>query len=1166
MAQLGTFAATATNVVVNNATRTVTISNEVVAIDGTLDPPTGYSDWGGWTIVCTSSGGFRSVGGATGTLGGGKQSLKIIEETGGYRFGGDNFQANTARFSGDGTNVLKYHNIVWIVQAGGRSDFDIYRGTNSNGSQGCRIEFSGVYIHQQAVANTETNFNHYSGRAAIKVHPEVGFGLRLRNETNGHAIEFSTPVHSGVEISGLAIDNVTGLTDGSGGSVNRNPTGARVAVRLESAASNSTTTLSRLNTPSITDVNGSSDKTLLLVDPVGLPTLTNDWGRHVPVEIRRSVPFTFTGAAVPAGTTMHAVAQTSGGVDATATMSGAAGSIRVRTNYAISSSTTLTAQNTYRFFMTALGLRKYSLTTTQTIANSPATITAALTADTLPSGAAISTITAPATECDTLGEILRVVKNWEVSNPTLSTAPTGSLAYVDGTSVKFDDGYSVVLNAAATELVGVASGVVTIKCANTTELAASNGLDTLEVTGSGKTITTPSVVGENISPAAVTGGLTQFSATDFAKFTTGTGYLLANTGGYTGLTANTTYYARDFGGLSLISWHASAADAIAGLNLLSISGSGTPADMVWQLPGTDPVEEADAVFLLDSTGQKSVISVTNNLGADARFTLVDTSDGATTAFNASVSNGASGNIVVNTKGLTTGYRLVGKRQGYQYFSADVNLTGGGSRAITAPVQAELLQPDGLGSYVGFLVVNGVTVADASSGTTPGLRIGIHNSTLTARFCFKAMEDFLAGAAGAKFLGLGGQQPTYVRDTIKGDQFYCGAHCKFKRQASTDVNAKVRASLFANDDQPIDAANGDIQTVEGLNIPALATRLLVEQDFDSEEAGTQSIWGKLTAIETAVDEIETGGGGGGGGATAQQVWEYTGTRSLTTAPPTAQQVWEYSGTRGLTTAPPTASATATAVWGASTRELTSSAAPTASAIADAVWSEIVDGGIAGDLTVTPSAQAGDGLRIPADDASLIANGDAFTVSNDGGYSGINTTTTYYAFVNSTNDLFFYATREAALTPGASWVAVGSGGTATDVRLVFPATRPIGTAGVALQRIRGDLAATHTTVDAINTTATAINTEVTSPDHGLQEHAQATAAIGISMNQLLGTDFVEGSISLQKALQIMLAIQAGRLSVNSNGTRFVFHRMDSSSTAVIRSDASDTGRTDPTVDPV
>ena len=1173
MAQLSTFATTASNVSTNLQTRTVTISNEVVGIDGLLDPPTGYDDWGGWRILCTSSGGFRSVAGASGTLGGGVQSLTIIEASGAHRFGGDNFQTNTARFSGDATNVLKYHNIVWIVQTGNRSDFDFYRGTNSNGSLGCKVELSGVYLHQQTDATQAAHFNHYSGQASIRIHPVVGFGLRIRNETNGPAIEFSTPIQAGAVVEGLVIDPVT--------ATNSN-TGARCAVRLDPVPTNGTMTLSNLNTPSIAAVNGSNTKNLVLIDPVGRPNRA-DWGNqyHGNFEIRRSVPFVFTGTTVPSGTTITADAQTATGQDAIRTVSGASGMVRVRTDISPNAAAggAWTAQNTYKFYMTALGLRKYSLTTTQTISNTPATITAAIVEDELPDGSSISSITAPTDKCDDLGEILRVIKDWEVANPTSDSAPSGSLAFVDGKSVKIDNGYSVVLSSSATELFTLSAGVLTIKCGTT--LSKSDGLDTIEATGSGKTISKTSVV------------------------------------------------------------------------------------------------EDDDVFLLDSAGQKSVISITNNLGAAARFTLASTTDGSTIGSNSSVSNASTENIVITTTGLTTGYILVAKRPGHQYFSVPVDLTGGGLREFTAPAAAEILQPDGNGSYVGFINVQGVTVTDSSSGSTPGLRIGIGNSTLTARYCFKALEDFISGASGAKFMALRGQQPTYVRDTIKGDQFYCGANCKFKRNASTDINAKVRASLFSNDDAPVDGVNGDIQTVEGLNIPALATRLLIEQDFDPVEAGTQSVWGRLSSIDTAVSSL---------------------------------------------TAPPSASAVATAVWGSTTRTLTSTAAPTASEIAGAVWDEIVDSSIRGpiemelaslngiamvptaagvarlseittgdplvftarstftypnlettyharvesgailfylsrddalggvdpqafegegtesavrfrltesgrigtgeyilrglrssladvpsdvwarsisgqsasdrlvsigstnasietrldglvddfwnelidpthfdDLTITPESESGTGFRIPQSDFDLVSTGDSVTFTALGGYEGIRTGTTYHLFKSVQRTIYFYSTRDAALAGGGDYIQPSGTGQVSQVRMVVPSRHPAGYASYVLRQIQTVVTSDVHGNPNLKALIDGIPDSVWGADldPGLAGTQDIRAALR-NINVLSGSNFVESGLSMQGALRLALAVLAGRM--NRSGDTVHFHRRDAAETRVLSMDVTSTGRSE------
>ena len=1276
MPQLSSFASTASNVATNAATRTITISNEVVAIDGALDPPTGSDDWGGWRIICTSSGGFRSVAGATGTLGGGTQSLTIIEESGGHRFGGDNFQNNTARFSGDQTNRLKYSNIVWIVNTGNRSDFDIYRGTNSNGSLGPSVELTGVWLQQQTASNQTAHFNHYSGNASIKIHSGVGFGLKISNFTNGPAIEFSTPIQSGAVVEGLVIDSIT---------TTNNNNGSRCAVRLGPLPTNGTMTLSNLNTPSIAAVSGTATKNLLLINPVGRPTRA-DWDNQYRgnFEIRRTVPFTFTGASVPASTTMHAVAQTGGGVNATATMSGTSGSIQVRTDYSANAASggAWTTQNTYKFAMTALGIQKYSLTTTQTIANSPATITAALTADTLPNGNAISTITAPSDECDTVGEVLRVVKDWEVLNPTLSTAPDQSIVYVNGAQVKFNDLYSVVLNAAATELVGIASNVITIKCSNSSDLATSNGLTTLAATGSSKTITTPSVTGDIYTANGAVSGLAIFTSADNTAITSGDPITVTNTGGWTGINTGTTYYLGKTGfpqsGGFLVGLYDTQAHAIAVGNtgLQSITGSGT--NIVLQTPSSTPVTAADDVFFLDSSGQKSVISVLNNMGDGVLFSLINTSNGDTVADTGTtdVADDGTGTILVATKGLTSGYRLVGKRPGYRYFSVAVDLTGGGAFSYTAPEQEEILLADGTGSYLRLIQTGeALEVTDSSTGTTPGMRLNIKNSTTTVRVLFKAIEDFLAGTDGAKFMGLGGQQVTYNQDTLNGDQIYLGANCKVKRRQTTDVNAAVRCSLFAGDGQPIDAANGDVQTIEGINVPALGTALLVNQDFDADDAGTQSIWGQLVAIKTAVDN---GGGGGGGGFTATDRTNLgsikTSVEAVPTAAANASATWGASA-RTLTTAAGLTSAQATQLSNINTNvssvkstvealpevddiwekdisvarvvvvpsasivqnlgipvpsdtaaalntgdalEITNTGGytsltrgdivyiqvqsnnqillysnsalggspmtltggdhtelrlvreartygtaevairritdevealpedvPSADDISNTIWATIVDNEVLDNLIVEPTAKAGSGFRITAGDFALLETGDHCTLANTGGYSGLALSTTYYIFKQAGNqpNIFLYADRSDAIAGNGQYVNDGNNGTATLVDMTFPETKPTGTAGVALRRIREAVA----DLDA---------------DHAA--HSNATAAIGVLMNQLLGEDFVETDVNLQKAMRILLAIMAGRSTVSSNGTTYTWHRLVDD-TAILRGRASDSGRTVPTIDP-
>lgn len=1185
MAQLSTFATTASNVSTNAQTREVVISNEVVEIDGALDPPTGFDDWGGWTITCQSSGGFRSVAGASGTLGGGVQSLKIVEAANAHRFGGDNFESNgngtTARFSGDNTNVMKYHNVVWIVLPGARSDFDIARGSHSSGSAGPIVELSGVRLIQLTTSDQTAHFNHYSGRAKIVSHPHLGFGLSIRNETNGPSIEFSTNPYNLTDVEGLVIDSLTATN---------NNTGARCAVRLDPLPEHGSINLTGLDTPSIAAVNGSSTKLLLLLDPVGRPTRT-DWGSeyHGNFQIARTVPFEFTGATVPAaGATLRGDAQTSGGIDASSLVRGRSGGLYVETDWSAdgASGGAWTKRNTYKFYMAHPDLRKWSLTTTQTISNTPAVITAAIVEDELPDGSSISSITVPTT-CADLSDVIRLVKSWEVSDPTL--APSTPLAYIDGTSVKFDTGFSVVLSSTATSAITVTTDTVTIKCGAT--LGVSNGLTTIDASGSSKTI---SIVGT----VAVDSG----------------------------------------------------------------------------------------VFLKDSSGQKSNVTITNSLGGSALFSVVSTTDGSTIG-SATIAAASTGTIEISTKGLGSAHVVVAKRAGFRHWSTAVDLTGGGTRTLTAPAQDRILQPDGSASYLSTLSVTGVTVVDSSSGSTPGLRIGIGNETLTARQIFKAQEDFLVGSGGAKFLGLGGSQPTYIRDTIKGDQYYLGAHSKVRRNASTDINAKVRASLFSNDDAPVDGVNGDIQTVEGLNIPALATRLLIEQDFDPVEAGTQSVWGRLSSIDTAVSSL---------------------------------------------TAPPSASAVATAVWGSTSRTLTSTGAPTASEIAGAVWDEIVDSSIRGpiemelaslngiamvptaagvarlseittgdplvftarstftypnlettyharvesgailfylsrddalggvdpqafegegtesavrfrltesgrigtgeyilrglrssladvpssvwshqiqdidaddflvnidaatsqasyislqterirskldglvddfwnelidpthfdDLTITPESESGTGFRIPQSDFDLVSTGDSVTFTALGGYEGIRTGTTYHLFKGGQRTIYFYSTRDAALAGGGDYIQPTGAGTVAQVRMVVPSRHPAGYASYVLRQIQTVVTSDVHGNPNLKALIDGIPDSVWGADldPGLAGTQDIRAALR-NINVLSGSNFVESGLSMQGALRLALAVLAGRM--DRSGDTVHFHRRDAAETRILSMDVTATGRSE------
>ena len=267
--------------------------------------------------------------------------------------------------------------------------------------------------------------------------------------------------------------------------------------------------------------------------------------------------------------------------------------------------------------------------------------------------------------------------------------------------------------------------------------------------------------------------------------------------------------------------------------------------------------DTSAVWLRDSAGQETKINIINHMGEEVNFSVVKTSDGTKPASTLSIANDATGTISIATKGLGSGYNVVGKRKGYYPFVYEVDLTNGGSYDITAINGLEITQPTGVSSYPGASVVTtGISISDESSGSSPLLHIAIGNTTYTADQIFKRFEDYLATSYGGRYLGLRGDQMIYTSDTIKGDQLYFGNHIKIKRSDEDHSNATVRASLFASDRAPIEDENGDIQTIEGLDIPALAATLITTTDFDPAEEGTQSIWGKLTAIATSVEDNET----------------------------------------------------------------------------------------------------------------------------------------------------------------------------------------------------------------------------------------------------------------------------------------------------------------------
>ena len=486
MATLESFASGSVVVARNDARREIIITGGVLTINGVLDDLPGNGS--GWTIRCRSGGGIRSTTGASGTLGGGVQSLKIIEQAAGsdgalswtasHTWGSDNWSASNganARFAGDSTNRLKYSNIFWLVEhRTGRNDFDIARGTASNGSAGPSVELNGVrLIQRRATGTTQINFNHYGSRnASITINPNCGFGFSVRNETLSHAWEFSVAPGDGVTIEGLQSDDIAAADLPHG--VDNGVVGARIACRI---AANSTLTLDQLNTPDIACVDAPSTATLVLNNPVGLPTRTPNWTPQYSgnMIVNRDVPFEFSGAT-PTGH-LYAVSQAaSNGQDADiAIPSSGSATIRLRTNYSAHQATggAWTSTDSYRFHAVGLHFAKYySGTTNISIGNSPSTRSVALTAFTLPDGTAASSKTSGAVS--SAADIVNALKTYEVSNPAYPSLATRLVSIANASEVQIATA-ELVLDSSASEFIARSSNTITLQC-STSGVSASNGV------------------------------------------------------------------------------------------------------------------------------------------------------------------------------------------------------------------------------------------------------------------------------------------------------------------------------------------------------------------------------------------------------------------------------------------------------------------------------------------------------------------------------------------------------------------------------------------------------------------------------------------------------------------------------------------------------------------
>ena len=621
MATLESFASGSVVVTRNDARREIIITGGVLVINGVLDDLPGNGS--GWTIRCRSGGGIRSTTGASGTLGGGVQSLKIIEQAAGsdgslswtasHTFGDDNWNKNNnggvnARFAGDSTNRLKYSNIFWLVEhRTGRNDFDIARGTASNGSAGPSIELNGVrLIQRRATGTTQINFNHYGSRnASITINPNCGFGFSIRNETLSHAWEFSVAPGDGVTIEGLQSDDIAAADLPHG--VDNGVVGARIACRI---AANSTLTLDQLNTPDIACVDAPSTATLVLNNPVGLPTRTPNWTPQYSgnMIVNRDVPFEFSGAT-PTGH-LYAVNQSaSNGQDADiAIPSSGSATIRLRTNYSAHQATggAWTSTDSYRFHAVGLHFAKYySGTTNISVGNSPSTRSVALTAFTLPDGTAVSSKTSGAVS--SAADVVNALKTYEVSNPAYPSLATRLVSFANSSEVQIATA-ELVLDTTASEFIARSSNTITLQCASA-GVSASNDITLLNL-------------GASYTPPGTTLGLIHLPTTSSA----GTSALLNITApvSYVGIYSNAggQLAVRNYTAAGSHGFLIPASSAAANTRVGCARAGRTPQSRTLDLSagGTFNIEFPALVEEVDAEGNALYDSSANKTGISLGFT------------------------------------------------------------------------------------------------------------------------------------------------------------------------------------------------------------------------------------------------------------------------------------------------------------------------------------------------------------------------------------------------------------------------------------------------------------------------------------------------------------------------------------------------------------------
>lgn len=251
----------------------------------------------------------------------------------------------------------------------------------------------------------------------------------------------------------------------------------------------------------------------------------------------------------------------------------------------------------------------------------------------------------------------------------------------------------------------------------------------------------------------------------------------------------------------------------------------------------------------NSNGTSAIINAT--LGTDEKMALFK-SDG--TQIGSTLT--ATGKIAISASDASTNMKLVIDKAGYQAQIRTLDLSSGGVSNINFGSLSQYLLPTGDAMLT--------STSDANLGNTEftftnladvQARVLIGNNQARVQTIFNKVQADLLTDNGLKFTAFGGVALTINR-LPSGDSLYLGSNFKVKRKTSTDNNATILATTYADDSQPVDDSNGNVNIVGGLQISDFQEAIITDFDIDPNVAGTQSLGMVAISILNQIKQTAT----------------------------------------------------------------------------------------------------------------------------------------------------------------------------------------------------------------------------------------------------------------------------------------------------------------------